>query len=80
MGSLPTPLVKRSSELWKNPRVFRLPRRLSELFEQFSSYDLDYRDVRGQEMAKRAMTIAAASICVAVKCRRYCFSLIEFSF
>jgi magnesium chelatase family protein len=36
------------------------PPRLRELFEEFSNYDLDYRDVRGQEMAKRAMTIAAA--------------------
>lgn len=36
------------------------PSRLDELFEQFSSYDLDFGDVRGQESAKRAMTLAAA--------------------
>ncbi len=36
------------------------PPRIEELFEQFSIYDADYSDVRGQEMAKRAITIAAA--------------------
>ena len=36
------------------------PSRLDELFEQYSCYDDDYADVRGQEMAKRALTIAAA--------------------
>ena len=36
------------------------PSRLDELFEAFSTYEEDFADVRGQEMAKRAITIAAA--------------------
>ncbi|MCA9133231.1 MAG: YifB family Mg chelatase-like AAA ATPase, partial [Planctomycetales bacterium] len=36
------------------------PSQLQELFEEFSTYELDYGDVRGQEVAKRALTIAAA--------------------
>lgn len=36
------------------------PSKLDELFEEFSRYDLDYADVRGQEVAKRALTISAA--------------------
>ncbi|MGN6133408.1 MAG: YifB family Mg chelatase-like AAA ATPase [Aureliella sp.] len=36
------------------------PSRLSELFSEYSSYELDYADVRGQDVAKRALTIAAA--------------------
>jgi magnesium chelatase family protein len=36
------------------------PSRLDDLFRQFSKYDDDFADVRGQEMAKRAMTVAAA--------------------
>jgi len=36
------------------------PARLDEWFEEFSKYEEDFADVRGQEMAKRALTIAAA--------------------
>ncbi len=36
------------------------PSRMSDLFEAYSSYEIDFADVRGQEMAKRAITVAAA--------------------
>lgn len=36
------------------------PSRMNDLFEEFSNYDFDFADVRGQEMAKRAITVAAA--------------------
>ncbi|MEN6450922.1 MAG: YifB family Mg chelatase-like AAA ATPase [Thermoguttaceae bacterium] len=36
------------------------PSRLDELFRTFSAYDVDFADVRGQEMAKRALVVAAS--------------------
>lgn len=36
------------------------PSRIEDLFEEFSNYEIDFSDVRGQEMAKRAITVAAA--------------------
>lgn len=36
------------------------PSRLDELFAEYSRYETDYSDVRGQEVAKRALSIAAA--------------------
>lgn len=37
-----------------------VPSRINELFEEFAQYEEDYSDVRGQETAKRALTVAAA--------------------
>jgi magnesium chelatase family protein len=40
--------------------ILPTPSRLSELFDEYSRYEEDFADVRGQEMAKRALTIAAS--------------------
>lgn len=37
-----------------------VPSRLDDLFRQFAQYEVDFADVRGQEMAKRAVIVAAA--------------------
>ena len=36
------------------------PSRMDDLFEEYCQYEIDFSDVRGQEMAKRAVVIAAA--------------------
>lgn len=38
------------------------PSRLDQLFEELSHYEEDFSDVRGQEVAKRAITVAAAGL------------------
>ena len=38
------------------------PSRIEDLFDDFSKYEIDFSDVRGQEMAKRAIAVAAAGV------------------
>jgi magnesium chelatase family protein len=45
-----------SGELTIDP----VPSRLTELFATYANYDIDFSDVRGQEMVKRALMLAAA--------------------
>jgi magnesium chelatase family protein len=36
------------------------PSRMEELFRTFCAYDVDFADVRGPDMAKQALTVAAS--------------------
>ena len=36
------------------------PSRLDDLFRELANYEVDFSDVRGQEMAKRAIIVSAA--------------------
>ena len=56
VGSLAEAVGFLSGELNIDPT----PSRVDQLFQEFSTYEIDFSDVRGQEMAKRAITIAAA--------------------
>ena len=56
IGSLSEAVGYLSGKLQIEP----VPSRINEIFEAYSKYDVDFSDVRGQEMSKRALTIAAA--------------------
>jgi magnesium chelatase family protein len=56
VGSLSEAVAFLSGELDISPT----PPGIDRLSQQYSNYDCDFAEVRGQEMAKRALTIAAA--------------------
>jgi magnesium chelatase family protein len=56
VGSLTEAVGFYSGQLPIEPVEFRR----GDVLEQFGRYDIDYADVKGQELAKRAVTVAAA--------------------
>ncbi len=56
VGSLAEAVAFFSGEIQIDPA----PSQLSRLFDELGGYDIDFADVRGQDMAKRAAVIAAA--------------------
>jgi len=58
---IPVATLTEAVEFFSGERTIpRAPSRVSQWFDQFAGYDLDYADVRGQEAAKRAICVAAA--------------------
>ncbi len=53
-------LAQAAAFLAREIEIEPAPSRLAELFHELARYEDDFGDVRGQEMAKRAMVVAAA--------------------